>query len=57
MTMTPHKPSHRSLRSLIAGAAVALGVLTGGIAPLQAQTVAVMVNGEPITNFDIEQRT
>jgi len=24
---------------------------------LHAQTVAVMVNGEPITNFDIEQRT
>jgi peptidyl-prolyl cis-trans isomerase SurA len=25
--------------------------------PLRAQTVAVMVNGEPITNFDIEQRS
>jgi peptidyl-prolyl cis-trans isomerase SurA len=25
--------------------------------PLQAQTVAVMVNGEPITNYDIEQRS
>ena len=24
--------------------------------PLRAQTVAVMVNGEPITNYDIEQR-
>ena len=57
MTMTPHKLSHYRLWPLIAGAAVALGVLTGGIAPLQAQSVAVMVNGEPITNFDIEQRT
>jgi len=26
-------------------------------APAQAQTVVVMVNGEPITDFDIEQRT
>ena len=25
--------------------------------PLRAQTVAVMVNGEPITNYDIEQRS
>jgi peptidyl-prolyl cis-trans isomerase SurA len=25
--------------------------------PLRAQSVAVMVNGEPITNFDIEQRS
>ena len=28
----------------------------GAGSPLQAQTVAVMVNGEPITNYDIEQR-
>jgi peptidyl-prolyl cis-trans isomerase SurA len=32
-------------------------VLMGCRTPLQAQTVAVMVNGEPITNFDIEQRS
>jgi peptidyl-prolyl cis-trans isomerase SurA len=31
--------------------------LMGCRTPLQAQTVAVMVNGEPITNFDIEQRS
>jgi peptidyl-prolyl cis-trans isomerase SurA len=43
--------------SLIAGGAVALAVLTGGASPLQAQSVAVMVNGEPITTLDIEQRT
>ena len=30
--------------------------LMAGGSPLQAQTVAVMVNGEPITNYDIEQR-
>ena len=29
--------------------------MAGG-SPLRAQTVAVMVNGEPITNYDIEQR-
>jgi peptidyl-prolyl cis-trans isomerase SurA len=32
-------------------------VLPGTILPAQAQTVAVMVNGDPITDFDIEQRT
>ena len=30
--------------------------MAGG-SPLRAQTVAVMVNGEPITNYDIEQRS
>jgi peptidyl-prolyl cis-trans isomerase SurA len=34
---------------------VTLGMVTAG--PAQAQSVAVMVNGEPITNFDIEQRS
>ncbi|MDB5567619.1 MAG: hypothetical protein JWP84_4185 [Tardiphaga sp.] len=34
----------------------ALILLSGG-SPSQAQSVAVMVNGEPITNYDIEQRT
>ena len=29
----------------------------GCATPLHAQTVAVMVNGEPITNYDIEQRS
>ena len=29
----------------------------GAGSPLQAQTVAIMVNGEPITNYDIEQRS
>lgn len=44
-------------RSLGAGCVVALAVLAGGISPLPAQTIACMVNGEPITNMDIEQRT
>ena len=50
--------SHR-LRLLVTScvAACALGiVLPGSVKPAQAQTVAVMVNGEPITDLDIEQR-
>src|SRR5882724_12223544 len=43
--------------SLIAGCAVAFAVLAGGGSPLHAQSVALLVNGEPITNYDIEQRT
>ena len=50
--------SHR-FRLLVTScvAACALGiVLPGSVEPAQAQTVAVMVNGEPITDLDIEQR-
>ena len=57
MTMTTTKLHYHRLWSLIAGSAVALVALTGGVAPLRAQSVAVMVNGEPITNYDIEQRS
>lgn len=53
MTMTT--PFHR-LSSLILGCAAAL-ILMGSGSPLHAQTVAVLVNGEPITNYDIEQRS
>src|SRR5204863_3942706 len=45
--------SHR-LSVLVIGTLLAL---MGCNAPLLAQSVAVMVNGEPITNFDIDQRT
>ena len=47
--------SHR-LSPLVLGCAVGL-VLLGCASPLRAQTVAVMVTGEPITNYDIEQRS
>ncbi len=61
MTMTTIKLLSRRLWShvwsLAAGCAVALAVLAGGASPLRAQSVAVMVNGEPITSLDIEQRT
>src|SRR5882724_960033 len=44
------------LSSRILGCAAALALMCCG-SPLHAQTVAVMVNGEPITNYDIEQRS
>ena len=61
MTMTTIKLLPRRLRSpvrsLAAGCAVALAVLAGGVSPLPAQSIACMINGEPITSLDIEQRT
>ena len=53
MTMTTTF-SHR-LSPLVLGFAAGL-VLMGCASPLRAQSVAVMVNGDPITNYDIEQR-
>jgi peptidyl-prolyl cis-trans isomerase SurA len=46
------------LRNLLVScvAACAFAIVWPG-SPAQAQTVAVMVNGEPITDFDIEQRS
>jgi peptidyl-prolyl cis-trans isomerase SurA len=43
----------RCVRVLLCCAAV----LIAGVGTSRAQSVAVMVNGEPITNFDIDQRT
>jgi peptidyl-prolyl cis-trans isomerase SurA len=54
MIMTTATRAHW-LSSLLLGCAAALILLACG-SPSQAQTVAVMVNGEPITNYDIEQR-
>jgi peptidyl-prolyl cis-trans isomerase SurA len=54
MIMTAPTRAHW-LSSLLLGCAAAL-ILLGCGSPSQAQTVAVMVNGEPITNYDIEQR-
>jgi peptidyl-prolyl cis-trans isomerase SurA len=47
--------SHR-LSPLIIGCAAGL-LLTAWTSPSQAQSVAVMVNGDPITTYDIEQRS
>src|SRR5689334_19489244 len=55
MTMTSIK-SRRRLWSPLLGCAVAAAVLSCP-SPLQAQSVACMVTGEPITNLNVEQRT
>jgi peptidyl-prolyl cis-trans isomerase SurA len=44
------------LRRLVLVAALAFGAMLAPIAGAQAQLVAVIVNGDPITNFDVEQR-
>ncbi|KWV61154.1 SurA N- domain family protein [Bradyrhizobium macuxiense] len=55
MTMTTASlPTRRY--SLLLSSLLVLVLLLGGGARLHAQTIAVMVNGDPITNFDIEQR-
>jgi peptidyl-prolyl cis-trans isomerase SurA len=46
----------RHLMALIAGCVTAI-VLPACMSPASAQTVAVMVNGDPITDYDIEQRS
>jgi peptidyl-prolyl cis-trans isomerase SurA len=45
-----------SLRALAMGCIAALA-LTAGASIAHAQSIVVMVNGDPITDFDIEQRT
>jgi peptidyl-prolyl cis-trans isomerase SurA len=45
------------LRRIVCAFATATLILLSAGSPSQAQSVAVMVNGEPITNYDIEQRT
>ena len=46
----------RHILALVVGTVAAIA-LQAGISPLRAQTVVVMVNGDPITDFDIEQRS
>jgi peptidyl-prolyl cis-trans isomerase SurA len=57
MTMTTSKLPSLRLRSLVAGCAVTLALLSCSISLSRAQSVACMVSGDPITNFDVEQRT
>jgi peptidyl-prolyl cis-trans isomerase SurA len=54
MTMTTTFPSH--LRALMV-VCVATIFSPLWVSPAHSQTIAVMVNGEPITGFDIEQRS
>jgi peptidyl-prolyl cis-trans isomerase SurA len=55
MNMATPTRAHWLSSLLLLGCAAAL-ILLGCGSPSQAQTVAVMVNGEPITNYDIDQR-
>ncbi len=55
-TDVPVRPGSASRRMGFA-LCCALALLVGSHMPSQAQSVAVMVNGEPITNYDIEQRS
>lgn len=55
MTMTTTPRLSRRLCALISG--LAFAALAASASPSQAQSIVVMVNGEPITGLDIEQRT
>lgn len=54
MTMTTTPRLSRRFCALISG--LAFAVLAAGASPSLAQSIVVMVNGEPITGLDIEQR-
>lgn len=54
--MTTPLPVHRLLRFALALTVGAGLLLIGGTTPSRAQNIVLMVNGEPITDFDIEQR-
>jgi peptidyl-prolyl cis-trans isomerase SurA len=47
----------RRLSALILGGAMSVVLMVATPSPARAQQVVVMVNGDPITNFDIEQRS
>src|SRR5579863_6420195 len=47
----------RRLSTLVLSGGTALILIAASPSPAWAQQVVVMVNGEPITNFDIEQRS
>src|SRR5437868_9724365 len=53
MSMTTTFPYRHSILLLVCATSL---ILIGGASPSHAQTVACMVNGEPVTDYDIEQR-
>ncbi|MBW7963996.1 SurA N-terminal domain-containing protein [Bradyrhizobium sp. BR 10261] len=53
--MTTSLPVFRLLPPVLGALLIAVLVLAG--APARAQNIVVMVNGDPITDFDIEQRS
>ena len=54
MTMTVALSSR--LSAIVLGSSAALALISVSVPPTRAQ-VACMINGEPITNYDIEQRS
>jgi peptidyl-prolyl cis-trans isomerase SurA len=48
--------AHSRRPSFILGSSIAIALIAGPASPARAQ-VACMINGDPITNFDIEQRS
>jgi peptidyl-prolyl cis-trans isomerase SurA len=46
-----------ALRRLIVAMALAVAAGTATAARVEARMIAVIVNGEPVTNYDVEQRT
>ncbi|NJL73349.1 MAG: hypothetical protein HC888_18360, partial [Candidatus Competibacteraceae bacterium] len=57
--MNLHRPCFRRMAAAFClGAILALGAIAGGLSrPASAQGVVVVVNGEPVTAYDIEQRS
>src|ERR1700761_4893276 len=55
MTMTA--TFSRRLSTLILGGSAATILMAASPSPVWAQQIACMINGEPITNFDVEQRS
>jgi peptidyl-prolyl cis-trans isomerase SurA len=47
----------RRLSTLVLGGGTALILMAASPSPAWAQQIACMINGEPITNFDVEQRS
>ena len=55
--MKYHSAPISALRPLTAIAAIAFFATVATTAPTRAQTVVVLVNGDPVTTFDVEQRS
>lgn len=55
--MKHHSARLSALPHLVAIAAFAFAATVAAMAPVRAQTVVVMVNGDPVTTYDVEQRS
>jgi peptidyl-prolyl cis-trans isomerase SurA len=57
LLMECNRPFQFWLRRIMIGAALAIVAAFATVQRAEAQIVAVLVNGDPITNFDVEQRS